>query len=55
MATGLQAALLLRFAPNFVSEPFIASRLGGQGQHNYGALPRGADCKRIIERGMPHE
>lgn len=53
MAVGLQAALLLRHAPSYVAEPFIASRLDGRGQHNYGALPRGADCARIIERGMP--
>jgi putative acyl-CoA dehydrogenase len=53
MATGLQAALLLRSAPNFVAEAFIASRLESHGQHNYGALPRGADCRAIIERGMP--
>jgi putative acyl-CoA dehydrogenase len=53
MATGLQAALLLRSAPNFVAEAFSASRLESQGQHNYGALPRGADCRAIIERGLP--
>ena len=53
MATGLQSALLLRHAPGFVAEAFISSRLGSQGHHNYGTLPRGADCRSIIERGMP--
>ena len=53
MATGLQSALLLRFAPGFVAEAFIASRLESQGPHNYGTLPRDADCRPIIERGMP--
>jgi len=53
MAIGLQAALLLTSAPDYVAEPFIASRLDSHGHRNYGTLPRGADCKRIIERGMP--
>jgi len=53
MAVGLQAALLLKHAPSFVAEPFIASRLEGRGQHHYGALPRSADCKAIMGRGMP--
>jgi len=53
MAVGLQAALLLKHAPSFVAEPFIASRLEGRGQHHYGTLARGTDCKAIIERGMP--
>jgi putative acyl-CoA dehydrogenase len=53
MAVALQAALLVTNAPSFVAEPFIGSRIEGRGQHHYGALPRGADCKRIIDRGMP--
>lgn len=53
MAIGLQAALLLRHAPAFVADPFIASRIEGRGQHHYGTLPRGTDCRAIIERGMP--
>jgi len=53
MAIGLQAAILVKTAPSFVAEPFIASRIEGQGQHHYGALPRGTDCRSIIQRGMP--
>jgi len=53
LAVALQASLLVKVAPSFVADPFIASRLEGRGQHHYGALPRGADCKAIIERGMP--
>jgi putative acyl-CoA dehydrogenase len=53
MAVALQAALLVKDAPSFVADPFIASRIEGRGQHHYGTLPRGADCKAIIERGMP--
>lgn len=53
LAVALQASLLVKDAPAFVADPFIASRLAGRGQHHYGALPRGADCRAIIERGMP--
>jgi putative acyl-CoA dehydrogenase len=53
MAVGLQAALLVAHAPSLVAEPFIASRLEGRGQHHYGTLPRGAECRRIIDRAMP--
>ena len=53
LAVALQASLLVKDAPSFVADPFIASRIEGRGQHHYGALARGADCKAIIERGMP--
>jgi len=53
MATGLQAALLLRFAPDFVAEGFAVSRLDGRGHHNYGALPPSVDRLAIIRRAMP--
>ena len=53
MALALQAALLLQHAPNFIADPFCASRLEASGHHNYGALPRGTDCAAIIERATP--
>ncbi len=53
LAVGLQASLLRRHAPDAVAEAFIASRLGSRGQHHYGALPRGTDCRAIIDRAMP--
>jgi len=53
MAVGLQAALLVRHAPDFVADAFCRSRLDSRGHHQYGTLPRGADCARIIERAMP--
>lgn len=52
MATGIQAALLLQHAPDFVSEAFCASRLASTGMHQYGALPRTAQVRKIIERAM---
>jgi putative acyl-CoA dehydrogenase len=53
MALALQASLLLRYAPAFVSDAFCLSRLGQQGLHNYGALPRGADTAALIARATP--
>ena len=50
LATGLQASLLVRHAPSYVSEAFCASRLASHGAHQYGALPKGVDCKAIVER-----
>lgn len=54
MALALQAALLLRHAPAFVSDAFCHSRLGQRGQHHCGTLPRGVDAAAIIARATPH-
>ncbi|MEO8753656.1 MAG: isovaleryl-CoA dehydrogenase [Casimicrobiaceae bacterium] len=53
MALGLQAALLVRHAPAWLADAFCGSRLSSIGHHQYGALPRGVDCGRIIDRAMP--
>ena len=50
LATGLQASLLARHAPSYVADAFCASRLAAQGAHQYGALPKGVDCKAIVTR-----
>jgi putative acyl-CoA dehydrogenase len=50
MALALQAALLVRHAPGFVSDAFCASRLAAVGQHNLGTLPRGVDTAAILAR-----
>jgi putative acyl-CoA dehydrogenase len=55
MAAILQAALLVRHAPGWVADAFCRSRLDGVGHHQYGALPSGVECERIIERAMPRE
>jgi len=52
MAVLLQASLLLRHSPAFVSDAFVAARLGDPGVA-YGALPGGVDCAAIVERAMP--
>jgi putative acyl-CoA dehydrogenase len=53
MAVLLQASLLLRHAPSFVSEAFCASRLGEHPQLVFGTLPPGLRLKEIIERAAP--
>ena len=53
MALALQASLLLRHAPAFVSGAFCRSRLESVGSHQYGTLPAGTDCAGIIARAMP--
>ncbi len=52
MALLLQAALLLRHAPGFVSDAFVAARLESAGVA-YGALPEGIDAAAIVARAMP--
>jgi putative acyl-CoA dehydrogenase len=53
MALSLQASLLVRHAPSFVSDAFCQSRLQQTGHHNYGSLPRGVDCAAILARATP--
>jgi len=56
LATTLQACLLTRFAPSYVSEAFIASRLSGSHGHTFGTLPGDlveASAGRVIERAFP--
>jgi putative acyl-CoA dehydrogenase len=53
MAQCLQAALLLRFAPAEVADPFCASRLGGQWAGTFGTLPRGTALRAVVERATP--
>lgn len=53
MALALQASLLVRNAPAFISDAFCHSRLEQLGHHNYGTLPRGVDAAAIIARATP--
>jgi putative acyl-CoA dehydrogenase len=53
MSLAIQAALLVQHAPHIVSDAFCRSRLAPAGHRNYGALPRGADCRGIIARAWP--
>ncbi len=51
LAVALQASLLVRFAPEAVSDAFCAARLGGGGRV-FGTLPAGADAGAIVERAL---
>jgi putative acyl-CoA dehydrogenase len=54
MATCLQAALLVRFAPQEISDAFCASRLGTSYDGTYGTLTSPvADLRTIVERATP--
>ena len=56
LATTLQASLLTRFAPAYVSEAFIASRLAGAHGHTFGTMPADlveASAGTVIERAFP--
>jgi putative acyl-CoA dehydrogenase len=54
MALLWQAALLVRYAPGFVADAFIASRLGERRGRTIGTLPRGSRLEAIVERASPH-
>ncbi len=55
LALGLQASLLVRNAPSFVSDAFCRSRLEARGACLYGALPRDIDFGAIVDRAAPRE
>ncbi|NVM79686.1 putative acyl-CoA dehydrogenase [Duganella sp. SG902] len=49
---AVQAALLLRHAPEYVSSAFVASRLKREPGGAYGRLPSGVDCDAILARAL---
>jgi putative acyl-CoA dehydrogenase len=49
---AVQAALLLRFAPPYVSAPFVATRMVEGVGGAYGHLPAGTDCAAILARSL---
>jgi putative acyl-CoA dehydrogenase len=53
LALVLQASLLVRHAPSYVSDAFCASRLGGDWGIAFGTLPRGLELRAIIDRAAP--
>ncbi len=50
LALALQASLLVRHAPSYVSDAFCASRLDGDSGKAFGTLSPRTDCHAIIER-----
>jgi putative acyl-CoA dehydrogenase len=55
LAVALEASLLVRHAPPFVSDAYCAARLGPDRGRGYGTLPAGVDAEAIIERALPSE
>lgn len=53
MAMLLQAALLLRHAPDYVADAFCAARPGGEAGRAYGTLPEGVAVEKVIARAAP--
>ena len=53
MGLALQASLVLRHSPAFVSDAFCAARLGPERSTTYGTLPAGVDAQAIIDRALP--
>lgn len=52
LALALQASVLIKNAPNFVSDAFCNSRLT-ENYLSFGTLPVGTELKKIINRSMP--
>ena len=52
MALLLQGSLLLRYSPSYISDAFVASRLGGDWGRAFGTPPRGLDFEAVIGRAM---
>jgi putative acyl-CoA dehydrogenase len=52
IAIALEASLLVRHAPSFVADAFCAGRLeeGGVAGLQFGALPRGVEWAKVVER-----
>jgi putative acyl-CoA dehydrogenase len=55
MATLWQASLLLESAPSYVSDSFIASRIGTDAGRTIGTLPTKSTLRAIVDRAAPRE
>lgn len=53
IVVAVQGALLLRHAPPFVADAFVASRIAVDVGGAYGRLPAGVDCAAILARALP--
>jgi len=50
LAVSLQAALLIRYAPNAISDAFCSARLAQHQSMSYGCLPSDTNFKQILNR-----
>ncbi|MEC7762141.1 MAG: acyl-CoA dehydrogenase family protein [Pseudomonadota bacterium] len=53
MALALQAAQMIKFAPEHIADAFCQTRLGAKGAQVYGALPGDIRMDEIINRALP--
>ena len=53
MAVLLQASLLIRHSPSYVSDAFVTSRVLGNHAGVFGTLPPGLDTDAIVRRALP--
>ena len=54
LVLALQASLLIRHSPAYVSDAFCKSRLGSRYSGAFGSLPSDSGLMNIIDRAMPH-
>ena len=54
LVLALQASLLIRHSPAYVSDAFCKSRLGSRYSGAFGSLPSDSGLMDIIDRAMPH-
>ncbi|QJE02544.1 isovaleryl-CoA dehydrogenase [Massilia forsythiae] len=52
LVLAVQAGLLLRHAPDYVADAFVASRIGVPPGGAFGRLPSSADCAAILARAL---
>jgi putative acyl-CoA dehydrogenase len=52
LVVGVQAGLLLRHAPAYVADAFVASRIASEPGGAFGRLPGGVDAAAILERAL---
>jgi putative acyl-CoA dehydrogenase len=52
LVVGVQAGLLLRHAPAYVADAFVASRIASEAGGAFGTLPGGIDAAAILERAL---
>jgi putative acyl-CoA dehydrogenase len=53
MALLWQGALLVRHAPNYISDAFVESRIDGRRGQVLGTLPHGTRLRAIVDRAAP--
>jgi putative acyl-CoA dehydrogenase len=54
LAMTLQASLLVRHAPDYVSDAYVTSRIEGDWGSAFGTLPRGLGLSAIVDRAAVH-